>query len=284
MKLATFRQNGNTAVGLVGPEDASVYPIPGCADMTALIRGWAEFDAEAAERGTPIPMAEVELLAPIPHPAQDIICLGINYFDHAKESEAVAGKGVKAPDMFPIYFSKRVNEAVAPGGCIDSHSDIVADLDYEAELAVVIGRDAYNVCPDEALDYVFGYTVLNDVSARTIQNQHKQWYRGKSLDGFTPIGPWIVTADSFPVDQPMKIQSFVNGELRQNSSIDLMIFHVAYVVSELSHGMTLTPGTIISMGTPAGVGMGFDPPKYMKPGDVVECFVEGIGTLKNTVR
>ena len=261
MKLVTFMQNGNTAVGLVGPEDASVYPIPGCADMTALIRGWAEFDAEAAERGTPIPMAEVELLAPIPHPAQDIICLGINYFDHAKESEAVA-----------------------PGGCIDSHSDIVADLDYEAELAVVIGRDAYNVCPDEALDYVFGYTVLNDVSARTIQNQHKQWYRGKSLDGFTPIGPWIVTADSFPVDQPMKIQSFVNGEIRQNSSIDLMIFHVAYVVSELSHGMTLTPGTIISMGTPAGVGMGFQPPKYMKPGDVVECFVEGIGTLKNTVR
>lgn len=284
MKLVTFMQNGNPAVGLVGPEDASVYPIPGCADMTSLIRSWSEFDAEAAARGTPIPMAEVELLAPIPHPAQDIICLGINYFDHAKESEAVAGKDVKAPDTFPIYFSKRVHEAVAPGGCIDSHSDIVADLDYEAELAVVIGRDAYNVSADEALDYVFGYTVLNDVSARTIQNQHKQWYRGKSLDGFTPIGPWIVTADSFPVDQPMKIQSFVNGELRQNSSIDLMIFHVAYVISELSHGMTLTPGTIISMGTPAGVGMGFQPPRYMKPGDVVECFVEGIGTLKNTVR
>lgn len=284
MKLVTFIQNGNTSVGLVGPEDASVYPIPGCADMTSLIRSWAEFDAEAAARGTPIPMAEVELLAPIPHPAQDIICLGINYFDHAKESEAVAGKDVKAPDTFPIYFSKRVHEAVAPGGCIDSHSDIVADLDYEAELAVVIGRNAYNVSADEALDYVFGYTVLNDVSARTIQNQHKQWYRGKSLDGFTPIGPWIVTADSFPVDQPMKIQSFVNGELRQNSSIDLMIFHVAYVISELSHGMTLTPGTIISMGTPAGVGMGFQPPKYMKPGDVVECFVEGIGTLKNNVR
>lgn len=284
MKLVTFMQNGNPAVGLVGPEDASVYPIPGCADMTSLIRSWSEFDAEAAARGTPIPMAEVELLAPIPHPAQDIICLGINYFDHAKESEAVAGKDVKAPDTFPIYFSKRVHEAVAPGGCIDSHSDIVADLDYEAELAVVIGRNAYNVSADEALDYVFGYTVLNDVSARTIQNQHKQWYRGKSLDGFTPIGPWIVTADSFPVDQPMKIQSFVNGELRQNSSIDLMIFHVAYVISELSHGMTLTPGTIISMGTPAGVGMGFQPPRYMKPGDVVECFVEGIGTLKNTVR
>ncbi len=284
MKLVTFEKDGRSAVGLLNAAGTAVHPVPGCADMQALIGIWPALDTAAVLRGEGLPLERVRLLAPIPRPVQDVICLGINYFDHAKESEAVAGKGVKAPDTFPIYFSKRVNEAVAPGGDILSHSDLVADLDYEAELAVVIGRDAYNVSPDEALDYVFGYTVLNDVSARTIQNQHKQWYRGKSLDGFTPIGPWIVTADSFPVDQPMKIQSFVNGELRQNSSIDLMIFHVAYVVSELSHGMTLTPGTIISMGTPAGVGMGFQPPKYMKPGDVVECFVEGIGTLKNTVR
>lgn len=284
MKFVTFVCNGQTAVGLVGADAASVYPVPGCTDMTALIRDWDAFDSDAVLRGAPVPMAEIELLSPIPHPAQDIICLGVNYFDHAKESKAVTGKDFKAPDTFPIYFSKRVREAVAPGGFIDSHSDIVSDLDYEAELAVVIGRDAYNVSVDEALDYVFGYTVLNDVSARAIQNQHKQWYRGKSLDGFTPIGPWIVTADEFPIDQPMKVQSYVNGELRQDSTTDMMIFDVAHVISELSHGMTLTPGTIISMGTPAGVGMGFDPPKYMHPGDVVECYVAGIGTLKNTVR
>lgn len=284
MKVVTFMQNGQAAVGIVGADEVSIYPIPGCADMTALIRDWENFDSAAVLRSTPVPMAEVELLAPIPHPAQDVICLGVNYFDHAEESKSVAGEDFKAPVAFPIYFSKRVREAVAPGGFIDSHSDIVADLDYEAELAVVIGRDAYNVSADEALDYVFGYTVLNDVSARKIQNQHQQWYRGKSLDGFTPIGPWIVTADAFPIDQPMKVQSFVNGELRQNSSIDMMIFDVAYVISELSHGMLLPPGTIISMGTPAGVGMGFNPPKYMQPGDVVECYVEGIGTLKNTVR
>lgn len=284
MKFVTFMNNGQAAVGLVGPEDACVYPVPGCSDMVALIRDWANFDRAAVLRGTPIPMSEIELCSPIPHPAQDVICLGVNYFDHAQESKAVAGEDFEAPVAFPIYFSKRVREAVAPGGFIDSHSDLVDDLDYEAELAVVIGRDAYNVSKEEALDYVFGYTVLNDVSARKIQNQHQQWYRGKSLDGFTPIGPWIVTADSFPIDQPMKVQSFVNGELRQDSSIDMMIFHVAYVISELSHGMLLTPGTIISMGTPAGVGMGFDPPKYMQPGDVVECYVEGIGTLKNTVR
>lgn len=235
-------------------------------------------------RSTALPLEQVRLLAPIPRPEQDVICLGINYFDHAKESERVTGKGAKAPDTFPIYFSKRVHEAVAPGGDIDSHSDIVADLDYEAELAVVIGKCAYNVSEAEALEYVFGYTILNDVSARTIQNQHKQWYRGKSLDGFTPMGPWIVTPEEFDVREPHCIRSRVNGELRQDSTTDRMIFHVAYVIAELSRGMTLLPGTIISMGTPAGVGMGFDPPKWLHPGDEVACSIEGIGTLTNTVR
>ena len=168
--------------------------------------------------------------------------------------------------------------------CIRDSSDIVADLDYEAELAVVIGRRAYNVSEAEALEYVFGYTILNDVSARTIQNQHKQWYRGKSLDGFTPMGPWIVTPEEFDVREPHCIRSRVNGELRQDSTTDLMISHVAYVIAELSRGMTLLPGTIISMGTPAGVGMGFDPPKWLHPGDEVACSIEGIGTLTNTVR
>ena len=238
----------------------------------------------ARQAGETLALAEVRVLAPIPAPRQDVICLGINYFDHAKESERVTGKGAKAPDTFPIYFSKRVHEAVAPGGDIDSHSDIVADLDYEAELAVVIGRRAYNVSEAEALEYVFGYTILNDVSARTIQNQHKQWYRGKSLDGFTPMGPWIVTPEEFDVREPHCIRSRVNGELRQDSTTDRMIFHVAYVIAELSRGMTLLPGTIISMGTPAGVGMGFDPPKWLHPGDEVACSIEGIGTLTNTVR
>lgn len=252
--------------------------------MQALIGLWPVLDTAAVLRGAALPLRDVRLLAPIPSPAQDVICLGINYFDHARESESVAGKGVKAPDTFPIYFSKRVDEAVAPGGDILSHSDIVADLDYEAELAVIIGRTAYNVSEAEALDYVFGYTILNDVSARTIQNQHKQWYRGKSLDGFTPMGPWIVTPEEFDVREPHCIRSRVNGELRQDSTTDLMIFHAAYVIAELSRGMTLRPGTIISMGTPAGVGMGFDPPKWLQPGDVVACSIEGIGTLTNTVR
>ena len=232
-----------------------------------------------------LPVEAVTLESPIPAPAQDVICLGINYFDHAKESERVTGKGAKAPDTFPIYFSKRVHEAVAPGGDIDSHSDIVTDLDYEAELAVVIGRRAYNVSEAEALEYVFGYTILNDVSARTIQNQHKQWYRGKSLDGFTPIGPCIVTADEFDTYPPkLPIRCFVNGEKRQDSNTGLQIFDIDHVIAELSQGMTLKAGTIIATGTPAGVGMGMEPPCFLKPGDEVRCEIEGIGTLTNTVR
>ena len=278
MKLVTCRLEEETFVGVVNEAMDAVYPIPGCSDLAALIASGAPIEPSQE----PVSIFDVELLSPIPHPAQDVICLGINYYDHAAESDAVTGKSDNVPKN-PIYFSKRVGEAVAPGAPIPSHSDIVADLDYEAELAVVIGKPAYNVSREEALDYVFGYTILNDVSARTIQSRHQQWYRGKSLDGFTPIGPWIVTKDEFDVTRPMKIQSYVNGELRQNSTIDMLIFDTAYCISELSHGMTLQPGTIISMGTPAGVGMGFDPPKWLLPGDTVKCVVEGIGELENIV-
>ena len=278
MKLVTCRLEEETFVGVVNEAMDAVYPIPGCSDLAALIASGAPIEPSQE----PVSIFDVELLSPIPHPAQDVICLGINYYDHAAESDAVTGKSDNVPKN-PIYFSKRVGEAVAPGAPIPSHSDIVADLDYEAELAVVIGKPAYNVSREEALDYVFGYTILNDVSARTIQSRHQQWYRGKSLDGFTPIGPWIVTKDEFDVTKPMKIQSYVNGELRQNSSIDMLIFDTAYCISELSHGMTLQPGTIISMGTPAGVGMGFDPPKWLLPGDTVKCVVEGIGELENLI-
>ena len=278
MKLATFRYQDQIMVGVVDAAAQTAAPIPGCTDMAALM-GCAEI-VPGTEK---LALADVEILAPIPHPAQDVICLGINYYDHAAESDSVTGKSDNVPKA-AIYFSKRVNEAVAPGGAIDSHSDIVPDLDYEAELAVVIGKAAYKVSEADALDYVFGYTILNDVSARTIQTVHSQWYFGKSLDGFTPIGPWIVTPDEFDVNSKAKIRSYVNGELRQDSSIDLLIFNVQHCISELSQGMTLLPGTIISMGTPAGVGMGFNPPKWMHPGDTVSCVIEGIGELTNPVR
>jgi 2-keto-4-pentenoate hydratase/2-oxohepta-3-ene-1,7-dioic acid hydratase in catechol pathway len=283
MKLVTYRYLEQCAVGALSEAGDAVYPILGAADMSALIAAWETLDKETLRQGAPLPITDVQLLAPIPHPAQDVICLGINYFDHAAESGTVTGKSDNVPKN-PIYFAKRVNECVAPGGEIPSHSDIVADLDYEAELAVIIGRDVCGISREDALDAVFGYTILNDVSARTIQRTHQQWYRGKSLDGFTPLGPCIVTKDEFDVTQPKRIQCYVNHELRQDSTIDRLIFDTAYCISELSQGMTLRAGTIISTGTPSGVGMGFDPPKWLQPGDVVTCRIEGIGDLTNTVR
>lgn len=157
------------------------------------------------------------------------------------------------------------------------------DLDYEAELAVIIGKEAKNVPAAQVRNYIFGYTVINDVSARTLQTRHKQWYFGKSLDGFLPMGPCITTAEELPYPPRLSIQSRVNGQLRQDSNTECMIFDIDHIVSELSAGMTLKAGTIISTGTPAGVGMGFDPPRFLNPGDIVECSIEGIGTLVNRV-
>ena len=163
------------------------------------------------------------------------------------------------------------------------HKELTSQLDYEAELAVILKKDAKDVALEDVEDYIFGYTIMNDVSAREVQTAHRQWYFGKSLDGFTPLGPWIVTADSVEFPPKLRIQSRVNGELRQDSNTEQFIHGIAEVVSELSRGMTLKAGTIIATGTPAGVGMGFDPPRFLKPGDVVECVIEGIGTLKNPV-
>ena len=231
-----------------------------------------------------LPLRNVVLLAPIPRPKQDIICLGINYMEHAVESARYKQEAFGGERPYAVYFSKRVNEAVPNKGFIEAHENLVDSLDYECELAVVIGKDAKNVPESEAADYIFGYTIINDVSARNVQTRHKQWYFGKSLDGFTPMGPCITTADSIAYPPKLSISSRVNGELRQNSNTELLIFDVAHVISELSAGMTLKAGTIISMGTPAGVGMGFQPPRFLKPGDTVECIVEGIGTLVNTVK
>lgn len=288
MKLVTYRHGDRELAGALTADMAAVLPLP-YSDMNDLI-GSASFTellsaAQAAEsRGACVPLSEVSLCAPIPRPRQDVICLGINYKAHADESTRYDASAFGGERPVPIYFSKRVNEAVAPEGFIESHSGLVQRLDYEAELAVIIGRAARNVKAAEAKDHIFGYTVLNDVSARLLQTAHKQWYFGKGLDGFTPMGPCIVTADEISFPPALAISSRVNGELRQNSTTDLLITGIAEIMEELSSGMTLLPGTIIATGTPAGVGMGFDPPKFLSPGDVVECSIDGIGTLRNTVR
>ena len=296
MRLVTYEIEHREGLGVMSRDGKWIFPLRSMdmdyKTMQQLIENLSESEKQLLEymssqdpykiRGA-APIEEVKLLAPIPHPRQDVICLGINYMDHAEESARFKKEEFNGERPYAVYFSKRVNQAVNPGDGIPSHSDIVKDLDYEAEMAVIIGKEASHVPENQVKDYIFGYTIINDVSARTIQNRHKQCYFGKSLDGFLPMGPCIATVDELEFPPKVQVQSRVNGELRQNENTSRLLFGVAYIVSELSQGMTLKPGTIIATGTPAGVGMGFNPPKFLKPGDVVECSVEGIGSITNPV-
>lgn len=288
MKLVTYRFENTQRVGVLTQDETAVLPLD-YSDMNTLIETASPADlrsaASAAERaGVRVPLAEVELLAPIPRPRQDILCLGMNYKDHADEAAQYNAEAFTKEKPVAVYFSKRVSQAVAPGGDIERHAGLVERLDYEVELGVILGKAARNVKAEEAGDYIFGYTVLNDVSARDVQTSHKQWYFGKSLDGFTPMGPCIVTADEIAFPPALDISSAVNGEPRQHSNTRLFLTGIPALLEELTAGMTLLPGTIIATGTPAGVGMGFDPPKFLQSGDVVECTIQGIGTIRNTVR
>jgi 2-keto-4-pentenoate hydratase/2-oxohepta-3-ene-1,7-dioic acid hydratase in catechol pathway len=238
---------------------------------------------EAAGKAGDVPLSGCKVLAPIPSPRQDVICLGMNYQKHKTEAEQFDRDAFTREKARAVYFSKRANACPGPGDPIPGHFDIVDSLDYETELAVVIGRDASRVAEEDAFDYVFGYTIVNDVSARNLQTGHKQWTFGKGLDGFTPMGPCIVTADAFARPPAQAIRTWINGELRQDAVTDELIFGIAHIIHELSQGMTLQAGTVIATGTPAGVGMGFDPPRFLKAGDVVKCFIQGVGELKNTV-
>ena len=286
MKLITYRQNGAEHVGALTADGGGVLPLP-VPDMNTLIETMTLTDLRsavaAAERGSALALSDVELLAPIPRPRQDVLCLGMNYLAHAEEAARYSADAFRKERPVAVYFSKRVSEAGKPDGVIPRHAGLTDRLDYEAELAVVLGRTARDVKAADAADCIFGYTVLNDVSARDLQTGHKQWYFGKSLDGATPMGPVLVTADEIAYPPALEITCRVNGELRQQSNTSLLITSIGQILEELTAGMTLLPGTIIATGTPAGVGMGFDPPKFLQSGDVVECAIEGIGILRSTV-
>ena len=287
MKLVTYQYDGIERVGALTPDGAAILPLP-YPDMNTLIESASFADllsaASAAESsGASVPAAEAVLCAPIPRPRQDIICLGMNYRDHLTEAANYDSAFAKERPV-TVYFSKRVSQAVAPEGFIERHAGLTERLDYENELAVILGKTARDVKAADAADYIFGYTIVNDVSAREVQTSHKQFYFGKSLDGFTPMGPCITTADEIAFPPALTLTTLVNGELRQNSNTSLLLNSIAEIIEELSSGMTLLPGTIIATGTPAGVGMGFETPKFLASGDVVECTIEGIGTLRNTVR
>ena len=253
-------------------------------DMNDLIARFDELrdtieKALAANENAGMEVGEYHIKAPIPVPMQDVVCLGVNYHDHIKETVDVLDFTQKKD---AVYFSKRVNRANDPDGIIPAY-DFVDALDYEVELGVILKKDAFNVTVEEAADKILGYTIINDVSARNLQFKHQQWYRGKSLDGYTPMGPCIVTTDEIGNAHDLAICCYVNDEKRQESNTKYMITTVEEAISELSQGMTLKAGTVIATGTPGGVGMGMKPPVFLKEKDVVKCEIEGIGSLVNTV-
>lgn len=229
-----------------------------------------------------IALSSVKISAPIPYPERNVFCLGKNYVEHAKEVKITRITGTDVPEN-PIYFTKVASPAIGQGDSIKFSTEVTQQVDYEAELAIIIGKDGSNIKEEEAEDYIFGYTIVNDISARDLQGKHTQWFKGKSLDTFCPMGPAIVHKSEIPFPVELNIGSKVNDELRQNSNTKKLIFDIPYIISDLSKGLTLKAGDIIATGTPSGVGMGFDPVKVLKDGDIVECFIENIGSLKNKV-
>ncbi len=227
-------------------------------------------------------LSDVQLAAPIPRPRKNIVCLGQNYAEHAKESAEARGREAAELEA-PIFFTKAPTTVNSPYGKIVIDPSVSVEIDWEAELAVIIGKGGKNIREEEALSHVFGYTVLNDVSARDLQWRHKQYFKGKSIDGYCPMGPWIVTANEIADPQELTVRLRVNGVTKQDGNTHMMIFPVHTIIAVLSQGMTLEPGDIIATGTPSGVGFARKPPEFLKAGDVMETEIEGIGTLRNLV-
>ncbi len=288
MRLYTVLQNDNEElfVSLDGGETGYFLKDLGigCRDMNELILGWNEEIGAAIkaapEKAEAVPVEGLKLCAPIIRPLQDLLCLGLNYRDHVEEAERVQGD---TRDAYAVYFAKRCNASLGDGDGIPLHADICDSLDYEAELGVVIGKDAYKVSVENAEDYIFGYTIVNDISARNLQFRHQQWHLGKSLDGHTSMGPCIVTPDEIGDATSLAVRCYVNGELRQNNNTANMITPTAEAIEDLTRGMTLKAGSIISTGTPSGVALGMQPPVWLKEGDEVICEIENIGQLRNIV-
>ena len=289
MKLVTFIRPGAAApeVGLLredGVRPVSDWGLPytGMSELIDRISAEERRRLNEEPGGEPLPLESLRLLSPIPEPKQDVICLGLNYSDHAREASGFSD-AFALDKSAPVFFSKRVNYAPGDGEGVSAHADVTEQLDYEVELAVIIGRDAKNVTPETVQDYIFGYTVLNDMTAREIQTRHKQWYFGKSLDGLNPMGPCIVTADEIPYPPALRIRSSVNGEPRQDACTDMLLHDITEILCTLTRGMTLKAGTIIATGTPKGVAMGMEKPQFLKAGDLVCCEIEGIGTLRTPI-
>lgn len=300
MKFGTFKNESGIFIGIVNEDGTHVLSLASASEKmngesaipAAMIDAIAlgeQFYQEAQkivqwvkeqqlEEELYLPLEKVTLMAPIPKPSKNIFCVGKNYADHAIEM----GSKDDIPEHVMV-FTKAPTSVIGHGEAILEHKELTEQLDYEGELAAVIGKPGKAIRREEALDYVFGYTIVNDVTARDLQAKHKQFFIGKSLDTTCPMGPWIVHKSAIGNPNNLNIQTTVNDELRQDSNTEKFIFPIEEIIAVLSQGMTLEPGDIIATGTPAGVGKGFKPPRFLKGGDVVEITVEGIGTLKNSV-
>jgi 2-keto-4-pentenoate hydratase/2-oxohepta-3-ene-1,7-dioic acid hydratase in catechol pathway len=294
MHLITFRANQRNRIGALDRGRGEVVDfaqaapdLPG--NMAAFIAlqaaGLDEARRALASGVGRIPAEQVPLLAPMPRPARNILCVGKNYREHAREVKSIrSGSAEEAviPE-FPIIFTKATSSVIGPQEPIPAWLDTAQTTDYEGELAVVIGAGGRAIERAAAMRHVYGYTIVNDVTSRQLQRQHLQWFLGKSLDGFCPMGPVITTADEVEDVTRLRLQTRVNGELRQDGCVADLIFDIPALIETLSRSMTLEPGDIIATGTPAGVGMGFNPPRFLHAGDVVAITIEPIGTLENPV-
>jgi 2-keto-4-pentenoate hydratase/2-oxohepta-3-ene-1,7-dioic acid hydratase in catechol pathway len=287
MRVATFSIGGERRVGLVDADNETIAPfdLPVERAESGILALIDRNGAGLPRTLSPIPLNQVELEAPIPQPRRNIFCVGKNYYEHAHEfaksgfdSSAAAG----AIPKNPIIFSKVPESVIANRANVVIDSKVSTSIDYEAELAVIIGKAGRGISKENAFDHVWGYTIVNDVTARDLQGKYSQWLIGKSQDTFCPMGPWAVTKDEIDLENT-GIRCFVNGELRQDSKIPLLIFDIPTIIATLSEGITLRPGDIIATGTPAGVGIGFSPPKYLKAGDFVRVEIDGIGALENPI-
>ncbi len=294
MRLVTFSDTQGTRIGVHEPVSNAIVDLAASTrlpkDMTAFValgkNGLARARKAVKSGEGRLPFASVQLQAPFPRPAKNILCVGKNYHDHAREfhnSGFDASAGANAIPEVPIIFTKWPNSVIGPEAAIPSANDYTNSVDYEGELTVVMGDGGRNIAQKDAYQHVYGYTIINDVTARTLQNRHKQWFLGKSPDGFCPMGPCIVTADEIKDVTQLRLLTKVNGELRQDAYVSQLIFDIPRLIADISQVMTLEPGDLIATGTCAGVGIGFNPPKYLKPGDRVAITIEPIGTLENLV-
>ncbi len=283
MKLVLFKHNEAVGAGRIQGDDIHVLDTVGLdLSQTGLA---ALIGSDLCDTGRVVALDTVTLLAPVPRPRRNIFCVGKNYHAHALEFtssgfDSSAAKG--AVPQHPIIFSKLPDSVIGPNEPIRLDPSVSTAVDYEAELGVIIGKEGRNITAANALDHVWGYTIVNDVTARDLQARHSQWLIGKSQDSFCPMGPLVVTADALNLSDTA-IRCRINGELRQDSKTGLLIFDVATIIAAASNGITLLPGDVIATGTPAGVGIGFDPPRYLKAGDMIEIEIDGIGTLCNPV-